>query len=56
MKRTASPKKLETEDKENTVSQSVSDEFEDAIMVAYQKKEPGEWERIEITYRKKKQR
>lgn len=56
MKRTESPKKSEQERKANTESQSspTDDEFEDAIMVAYQKKEPGEWEKIEISYKRKK--
>ena len=31
-----------------------NDDEEMSIMVCYQKKEPGEWERIEIPYRKKK--
>ena len=30
------------------------EEYEDAIMVAYQKKGDGEWERVEIPYKKKK--
>jgi len=29
-------------------------DYEDYVMVAYQKKEPGEWEKVEITYRRKK--
>jgi len=29
-------------------------EYEDAIMVAYQKKGDGEWARVEIPYKKKK--
>jgi hypothetical protein len=32
----------------------ISDDEEWGVMVAYQKKEPGEWERIEIPYKKKK--
>lgn len=57
MKRTESPKKSEQDDKVNTENQSnLTDEYEDAIMVAYQKKEPGEWERVEISYRRKKVR
>ena len=32
------------------------EEYEDAIMVAYQKKGSGEWERVEILYKKKKKR
>ena len=30
------------------------EEYEDAIMVAYQKKGGGEWERVEIPYKRKK--
>ena len=30
------------------------EEYEDAIMIAYQKKGGGEWERAEIPYKKKK--
>lgn len=37
------------------VKQSI-EEYEDAIMVAYQKKGGGEWERIEIPYKKKKKK
>lgn len=29
-------------------------DFEDYTVIAYQKKEPGEWERKEITYSRKK--
>lgn len=32
------------------------DEYEEAIMVAYQKKGGGEWERVEIPYKRKKKR
>lgn len=32
----------------------VADDEEMGIMVAYQKIEPGEWERVEIPYKKKK--
>ncbi len=32
------------------------EEYEDAIMVAYQKKGDGEWTRVEIPYKKKKKR
>ena len=32
------------------------EEYEDAITVAYQKKGSGEWERVEILYKKKKKR
>ena len=30
------------------------EEYEDSIMVAYQKKGGGEWERVEIPYKRKK--
>ncbi len=43
--------------KESIEKESKSDDgYEDAIMIAYQKKEPGEWEKVEIPYRKKKSR
>jgi len=29
-------------------------DYEDYVMIAYQKKEPGEWEKVELTYRRKK--
>jgi hypothetical protein len=35
------------------IIESVGD-YEDYIVVAYQKKDPGEWERKEITYSRKK--
>lgn len=32
------------------------EEYEDAVMVAYQKKGDGEWQRVEIPYKKKKKK
>ncbi len=32
------------------------EEYENAVMVAYQKRPPGEWERVEIPYKKKKKK
>ena len=29
-------------------------EYEDYVVVSYQKKEPGDWEKVEITYQRKK--
>lgn len=43
-------------DEEVTVVKTIEStgDYEDYIVVAYQKKEPGEWERKEITYSRKK--
>ena len=39
---------------EGNSNQIVKNDDEDDIMVAYQKKGDGEWERVELPYKKKK--
>lgn len=52
-KHTTSPTSSETK-KPIKKAKEEDDGYEDAILVAYQKKGGGEWERVEIPYRKKK--